>query len=135
MSIQFSGTVVDPRRNCGVRFVDIAGEDPETGEGGGPNMNNSNGREFLRLLGLEEDHGYGTCTIPEARRAVMKARATFDRKADDFRRSVPSVIQGGMTAIPHRGVSDPDYFRMRLDQFAEYVEALAVAGADTVTWG
>jgi len=54
------------------------------------NLANSNARAFLSLLGLEsEEDQYssvltGEVTLPEAKRAWMKANASFEAKAKNF---------------------------------------------------
>jgi hypothetical protein len=94
-------------------------------------MASANARAFLLFLRLEPgEEPSGEVTLPEARRAVMRARATFERKVGTFTRrgsdtrmpGRPRVIQGGVGA---------DYFERRLDDF----EACFAARTNTVCTG
>ncbi len=108
--------------------------DPESDEVGF-NLANGNARLFLEFLALPTDDClYGQATLAEARRAVIRARATFDRHVDDFTREGSDTKRPGKVRVIEGGV-DRDYFRRRLEGFAELVERLAKSGATHVTWG
>lgn len=94
------------------------------------NLCNGNAGSLLGLLGLGDmDLACGEITIPEARRAVMKARATFDSKVAKFTRD-DEQHSGRMFSM---GI-DNKYLKRRLEEFADLVEAGAEAGATHISW-
>lgn len=110
---------------------------------------NANARQLFGLLGIEFDC-CGEIGLPEARRAVMVARATFARRAGGFTREPVSepkgrgmrlVREGNVVRIEQDGPAffeggiDEDYLASRLNHFAAFVEAAAEAGATGITWG
>lgn len=98
------------------------------------NLNNGNGAALLGLLGLPCDNGYGECTMPEARRAIMQARARFARKAQEFtREGADEQIPGRARYV--RGALTEDGLLRRLDMFEEFVNTMDRMGADRLTWG
>jgi hypothetical protein len=142
MSITFSGTDAarpHPRLPEFPAPVDLPWEHPAH-----LNLCNSNALALLGLLGLDVDY-CGSCSVADARRAVMRARATFDRKAGAFER--PAVVTYGAPRVdadgavelrPFRSASmglDADGLRRRLEHFAKTVEVLAELGATHVCWG
>lgn len=93
------------------------------------NVAEVNAVALLGLLRLPQEYGAGETTVPEARRAVIRARATFDRQSSKFVRppaAMPRV---------HGGAIDRTYLARRLEDFAKFVELVARAGAVTVHWG
>jgi len=114
-------------------------------EFGGPNWNAGNGRAVLGLLGLANDELAGEATLPEIRRAILAARARFDRRAPDFVRE--EVVEYGAPREDEDGVVEmrPLRFfaggldlvgiRRRLEELAAFVEAAAELGADAISWG
>lgn len=84
----------------------------------------ANGWYLFRLLYLafgddfDDQAGPGCTTIPRARRAVISARARFDR-----------LILGV------QGDPDPEVVRDRLERFAKFVEVASDLGATHVRWG
>lgn len=109
------------------------------------NLCNGNARALLALLGLRE--AWGTVDIAGARRAIMLARATFDRRAPALTRepvtehaparvehegNVARVVPG---ATFHTGGFSATDLRDRLDAFAELVETGARLGAIAISWG
>lgn len=67
------------------------------------------------------DWRQGEVSIVEARRAVMAARARFDR------------IENDALDRTYGTVSSTSLMK-RLDNFSEYIEAASKAGADTIGW-
>lgn len=126
------------------------------------NLNNGNARALLALLGwaaapsqiplgeirVGEPTGefdlMGERALPDARRAVMVARATFDRRAGALVREsetlygAPRVREDGAVDMRPRvmvGGLDAEGLRDRLESFAALVEEGATLGAVQVTWG
>ena len=109
------------------------------------NLCNANARALLSFLALpfDVDGLCGGCTLPEARSAVLRARATFQRRAGQFTRESEQAMAAvdnadGTIAIRPRFMSmgiDESYLERRLDQFAEFIEVAAQAGADELSWG
>lgn len=110
------------------------------------NLSNTNAAAFLRFLGLEkllDEYMCGEVSIPEARRAVIKARATFERKVKDHVRLEERsghLVDGNGTTHLHRprfisaGI-DAEYFKFRLNEFANMIEWFATRGATHIHWG
>jgi hypothetical protein len=96
---------------------------------------------------LEDGHvpSQGEVSVPEARCAVMRARATFDREAPKHVR--PTEIDHGAPRAREDGTVelrplraywfglDEDGIRDRIERFARFVEAIAERGATHVAWG
>jgi len=109
------------------------------------NWHNGGARAVLDLLGLASPYLAGECTIANARRAVIRARATFARKAPQLTQE-PQVIHGrprerqdGTVELrPVRavigGIDEASLVR-RLEQFADLTERAAERGAEVLTWG
>jgi len=108
------------------------------------NMCNSNARALLGLLGFDMGDGFGEVTVPEMRRAIVKARATFDRQAPNFTRETrtvmgrrPSTENGKVVELQPRMVDigiDEQYLKEKLDKLSVLVEALAEKGATHIVW-
>ena len=108
---------------------------------------NVNARSVLTLLGLVKVGGdlAGEISIPEARRAVMRARATFDRVASRLIRygkvqySPPRANEDGSVEIRPLRYVEPavgtEYLARQIDRFEKYVEHVAKKGATHVSWG
>lgn len=116
------------------------------------NLSNWNARALLGLLGLTGEHG--TVGLPEARRAVMRARATFERRAAQLvggshlgplgealcAEGVRVVHEGNVARIL-RGPQvitnelDADGLAERLERFAAFVETAGAMGATELRWG
>jgi hypothetical protein len=80
------------------------------------NMNNVNARAVLELLGLPCDEGcYGEADIHTVRRAIIKARALFHKKA------------------VHTSISR-SYIMHKLTKLSETVETLGGMGATHIYW-
>lgn len=98
------------------------------------NMNSANARTFLLFLGLEPgDEPYGECSMPEARRAVIRARATFERKAGGFTRKGSDTKRPGQPRVITGGV-DEDYLALRLDSFEKFLNVIASKSAVSIYW-
>jgi hypothetical protein len=111
---------------------------------GGPNWNVGNARALLGLLGLDSEDLVGEAGLPELRRALLAARARFDRRAPAFVRpervefGAPRDLDGVVELRPLRlleGGLDLDGIRRRLRELADFVEAAADLGADAISWG
>ena len=99
------------------------------------NMSCANARAFLSFLGMVPGEGPdGEATVPEARRAIMKARATFDRHVGDFTRKSSDTKRPGMCRVFEIGI-DEDYLARRLDSFEGFLNAVIAQGATTIYWG
>lgn len=108
------------------------------------NLCNANARCVLGLLGLDAVELCGGCTVPEARRAVMVARATFGRRAGGFTRAsatehgAPRENSDGTFELrPLRSHSfglDMAGLESRVEIFAGLVERSAAEGATEVMW-
>lgn len=123
MSISFYGMTADEKPI----MLDI--EDPAY-----LNMNSANGRSFLEFLGIEPGpEPSGECTMPEARRAIMRARATFDRHASKFTRNGSDTKRPGQPRVISGGI-DEDYLALRLDSFEKFLNAVAEKGAVSIYW-
>lgn len=98
------------------------------------NMASGNARAFLHFLGLEPgDEPSGEATMPEARRAVMRARATFDRHVGEFTRDRSDTKRPGGCRVIEGGI-DEGYFARRIDDFERFGNAVAARGATTIWW-
>jgi len=134
----------------------IAFPAPVVAEGWEMGLNLSNGRAsaLLGLLGLDSYDIYdGEVTLAEARRAVMRARATFSRAVHEHTSPVRESggqmrtgtrltfgknagVMSSLTRAPRvisTGISE-DYLAGRLNDFADLVEAAAKAGATGIHW-
>jgi len=145
MSVSFGGTNSTVLRNGYPSRVRLPGETEEALDPREVNMSNMNAVAFLRFLGIDPGSEQGLCgeiTLPEARRAIMRARATFDRKVGGFTREsrsegnlvVNGVVQLGVPRFHEQGI-DADYIQDRLARFSVFVEAVAELGATHISWG
>src|SRR5579864_7410744 len=125
MSVTFYGQTTDKHP------VMLDAEDPAH-----MNMANGNARLFLEMLRLDAGNlGFssgelmGETTLPLARRAVMYARATFDRRAPHFERPAEGweLAQNGGVRVITGGI-DQDYLTRRLDDFERFLDAVAAKG-------
>jgi hypothetical protein len=98
------------------------------------NMASGNGRAFLEFLGVDPGpEPCGEITMPEARRAVMRAKATFERKVDHFTRSGSDTKRPGHVRVIEGGIG-PDYFERRLADFERFLNVVAEKGATSIYW-
>jgi hypothetical protein len=146
MGIQFSGTNHNRPHE---RFpelparVELDEDDPRHFH-----LNVGNVAALWPLLGLPFEDGQpspiGEIPVPEARRALMRARARFERVAPRLVR--PTVIEHGAPRLqedgtvelrPLRAISfglDEDGLAARLDRFERFVEAVVEGGATHIAW-
>lgn len=104
------------------------------------NLANDNAERLLTALGLPAD--YGTCSIADARRAVVRARNTNHAhlvRADKTVYGAPCVQSDGTVAMrPVRvrsaGLSLEGLVE-RIDRFETFVKGAAAAGATDIRWG
>jgi hypothetical protein len=111
-------------------------------------LNVGNAAAIWPLLGLPLVDGHvppgGEVSVPEARRALMRARARFERVAPTLVRPVeiehgaPCPQEDGTIELrPLRFLCfglDEDGLAARLDRFERFVEAIAERGATHVAW-
>lgn len=131
MSVDFSA--IDKTRSRPGQYPD-AGFPVETGEE--LNLANVTAIALAGLLRIDLGGVLGLCgeiTIPEARRAVMVARATFARTAPQHAVAASSG-RGTRGARYHDVGVDEERLRDRLEAFARLVEAAASAGATHIVW-
>ncbi len=99
------------------------------------NLANGNARSFLLFLGLDPgEYLDGRVSMPEARRAVMRARATFDRHVGAFTREGSDRNRPGRCRVIEGGIH-ADYFWERLAMFERFLNAIAERGATSIYWG
>lgn len=99
-------------------------------------FNMGNASAVLGLLGLltpPNDAQYGSCTLPEARRAILQARARFDRNTGAFVREGSDTKRPGRVRVRMTGL-DEDGLLLRLDAFEEFVNTMDRMGAERVRW-
>lgn len=108
----------------------------------GPQLNwaNDNAWRLLRALGLAAETT-GEATMPEARRAVMRARARTDlsgfARAEERTYGQPCEREGVVELRPVRSFGPAlgeEDVRARIEQFARFVEAAEAAGATLIRW-
>src|SRR5579863_7869326 len=94
------------------------------------NLNFGNAYALLGLLGLDpgENYLHGEVPMPEARRGVIRARATFERKAGNFTREGSDTKRPGKVRVI-QGSLDEDGLARRLDAFERFLNVVADMGA------
>ncbi len=131
----------------GILGIRREGESESEAELRGPHdfvWSNDNARAMLQLIGLPaSEHLEGEAPVAEVRRAILRARAGFDRFGPSLVRPTVRVpigrkrpdgtieIRAGYT---NHGL-DLTGLEERLDMFAAAVEALASLGATHIAWG
>ncbi len=99
-------------------------------------LNMGNASAVLGLLGLltpPNDSQYGACTMPEARRAILQARARFERTAHEHTREGSDTKRPGGARFVTKGL-DEDGLKLRLDMFEEFVNTMDRMGAERIRW-
>jgi len=156
MSVTFYGTNHNAKRTVtfsdgksfeipeSVHVMDESGEDDEIND---LNLSNMNACSLLKLIGLEPmgpDGMVGEVTVPEMRRAIMRAVNTFDKRAPGCVRAEEVVygkprenddgtVELHPVRIHSRGI-DEAYLSERLAQLATCVETLVKKGATHIVW-
>src|SRR5580698_6002393 len=98
------------------------------------NMNSANARSFLEFLGLPPgDEPYGEATLPDCRRGIMRARSTFENRVGKFTRDGSDTKRPGQARFIEGG-NTPEYFKMRLDHFERFLNAVIARGAVSIYW-
>jgi hypothetical protein len=98
------------------------------------NLANGNARVFLLFLGLAPGSGPdGDAAIADVRRAIMRARATFDRRAPKFTRRGSDTKRPGRCRVIESEL-DAAYLERRLHDLERFVEAVVERGASSVYW-
>jgi hypothetical protein len=99
------------------------------------NMASANARAFLSFLGIEPgEEPSGEVDMAVARRAVMRARATFDRHVGKFTREMSDTQRRGHCRVIEFGL-DADYFERRLNDFEVFLDAVIERSATAIYWG
>ena len=99
------------------------------------NLSGANARAFLGFLGVEPGANLsGQVGLPEARRAVIRASATFERRVCRYTRKASNTKRPGHVRMIEGGVNE-GYFRRRLDDFEVFVGVLAERVATSICWG
>ena len=98
------------------------------------NMASGNARAFLLFLGLQPgDDLCGECTLSEARRAIIRARATFDRRVGGFTQGGSDTKRPGRCRVIAGGIGE-GYFARRIDDFERFLNVVAEKGARSIWW-
>ncbi len=136
-----TGPDLQPHASLACPYCAGSGIDADPLPPRGLNLANENAGALLGLLGLPET--LGAVDMPTARRALMRARATFDRCAPAHVRErieicgAPRESDGVVELRPLRFVSagaDLAYLRSALERFADLLQEAAAAGATQLTW-
>lgn len=101
------------------------------------NWNNDNARLVFGLLGLisDNDDGLcGECELPKFRRAIVRARALFDKRAPRFTREAETG-RGARGCRYFMGGCSVEQLRQKVDQAERFALAVEKRGATHVTWG
>lgn len=101
------------------------------------NISNANARALLSLLAFEIEP-CGTATLPDVRRGIMRARATFERRAGAALAIGPGMAEQAISALGARLVCPrvtTEDLRDRLERFAAFVERSSRIGATHIVWG
>ncbi len=123
MSISFYGLTADEKP------IMLDFEDPAH-----LNMNNGNAHAFLAFLDLPDCHEpSGDASLPDARRAIMRARATFEKKVGNFIREGSDTQRPGQCRVIQGG-NDESYFARRLDDFEKFLNTVVEKGAVSIYW-
>jgi hypothetical protein len=104
------------------------------------NWANANAAIILRVLGLP-DEPYGKAAIPEARRALVRARNRSDLtgfvRAEEVIYGQPRYDGAAVELRPVRGIVfglGEEDIAERLRAFADFVEASVTTGATEISW-
>lgn len=120
------------------------------------NFANCTGGALLGLLGLESP--VGEATLPIVRRAILRARATFARRAPQFtyehteggafaaltaqgrleivhEGNVACIVRGPRVIAGNLASLDVEGLGGRLEAFAAFIERAAQDGAEAIQWG
>jgi hypothetical protein len=98
------------------------------------NMASANARAFLLFLHVEPgDEPSGEIPIHEARRAIIRARATFDRRVGSFVRESSDTKRPGMVRVVVGGIDDA-WFERRLADFERFLVVVGDLGATMIWW-
>jgi len=98
------------------------------------NLSCCNARAFLSFVGLDAGLGpSGEVGLPLARRAIMRARATFDRRVGSYTRQMSDTRRPGRCRVVVAGV-DEAYFERRLADFERFLGEVVERGAISIYW-
>lgn len=107
----------------------------------GITWSNTNALALLEILGLEPEYG-GSMTIPEAKRAIMRAKnrsnlKKFERQDVDIRRHRKvddEVTELNSPKFYSKGLSEAD-IKEKISQFESLVNEAESEGAKNINWG
>jgi len=92
-------------------------------------LSNDNAHAFLSMLTVPGcDRPDGEMTLPEARRAIIYARATFERRVSKFIRASSDTKRPGYARFICGGI-DEAYLARRVHDFERFVNAVSELGA------
>jgi hypothetical protein len=99
------------------------------------NVHFGGGYALLGLLGINpgEDCLQGDCSVPEARRGIMLARATFERRAPGQTEEPSDTKRPGHCRVISGGISE-EYLRRNLDSFERFLNTVVEMGATSIYW-
>jgi hypothetical protein len=98
------------------------------------NMSSANARAFFEFLRIEpRDEPSGGVSIHAARRVVIRARATFQRRVGGFVREPTDIKAPGKARVLVDGI-DEGYFERRLADFETFVRVVGEMGAKVISW-
>ena len=98
------------------------------------NLSNENARALLLLLGTDPARvASGEMTLVEARRALIFARATFERRVPQFTRSARDTKPPGKVRVVDVGITR-EYLAGRLGDFERFLELVSTMGASSIAW-
>ena len=99
------------------------------------NLNFGNAYALLGLLGLDPGPGHlnGEATLPDCRRAVIRARATFERRAPQHTREGSDTKRPGRVRVIE-GDLDVEGLERRLNNFEKFLNVVAEKGATSIYW-
>jgi hypothetical protein len=122
MGIEFYGKSADGK------MIALDFEDPDF-----LSLNLGNGAAVLGLLALPCEDGYGECTLPEARRAIILARNTYTSRAVRFMREGSDTQEPGHARVISGGL-DVQGLAQRVRRFERFVDAVEKLGAVGIYW-
>jgi hypothetical protein len=99
------------------------------------NLASVNARAFLEFLGIVPgEEPSGEVSIHEARRAVIRARPTFERRVGAFVRLGSDTQRPGEVRVIVGGIGG-EYFGRRLTDFERFLVVVTEMRATVISWG
>jgi hypothetical protein len=98
------------------------------------NLSNENARALLLLLGIDPARvARGEMTLADARRALIFARATFERRVPQFTRSARDTKPPGKVRVIDAGITR-EYLARRLGDLERFLDLMSSMGATSIAW-